>query len=89
MKLFVDFSENDTSLNIQFIQTSCVFSADFGEVVLIKTDNIYTGDYNVVPKIYQQVLETKDKVMTEDVTIEIIPLAKTINLSNGYTVTIG
>ena len=34
-------------------------------------------------------INTKDKVMIKDVSIEIIPLAKVINLSNGYTVTIG
>ena len=57
--------------------------------MLINTGDVYTKEYNVVPRVYQQLLETKDKIMIKNVTIEVIPLAKTINLSNGYTVTIG
>lgn len=89
MKLKVSFDENDSALDIRFIQTECTFHTDFGEVVLVKTDDVYQGDYNVIPRVYQQVLETKDKVMNDDVTVEIIPLAAVINLSDGYTVTIG
>ena len=89
MRLPVSFNEVDYHSDISFIQTECVFNTDFGEVVLVKTDEVYDGDYNVIPRVYQQTLETKDKVMLDDVTVEIIPLAKTKNLSNGYTVTIG
>ena len=89
MKLKVSFDENDSALDIRFIQTECTFHTDFGEVMLVKTDDVYQGDYNVIPRVYQQVLETKDKVMNDDVTVEIIPLAAVINLSDGYTVTIG
>lgn len=89
MKLKVNFDENDSALDIRFIQTECTFHTDFGEVMLVKTDDVYQGDYNVIPRVYQQILETKDKVMNDDVTVEIIPLAAVINLSDGYTVTIG
>ena len=89
MKLKVDFSEVDFHSTINFIQTECTFNTDFGEIFLVKTEDVYEGDYNVIPRVYQQILDTKDKVMLDDVTVEIIPLAKTINLSNGYTVTIG
>lgn len=89
MKLKVSFNEVDSCIQTKFIQTKCTFKANFGEVILVKTDEVYDGDYNVIPRVYQQVLETKDKLMLDDVTVEIIPLAKTINLSNGYTVTIG
>lgn len=89
MKLAIAFDEVDSYISTKFIQTECVFNTDFGEVVFIKTDDVYDGDYDVIPRVYQQVLETKDKLMLDDVTVEIIPLAKTINLSNGYTVTIG
>ena len=89
MKLKVDFEEVDAELNVQFIQTGCTFNIDFGEVVFVRTDEIYEGDYDVIPRVYQQVLPTKDKLMIDDVTIEIIPLEKTLNISNGYTATIG
>ena len=89
MKLRVSFDEIDSALDVNFIQTHCTFKADFGEVVLVKTDDVYEGEYNVTPRVYQQVLETKDKLMLDDVTVEVIPLSKVINPSNGYTVTIG
>ena len=89
MKLAVNFNEVDSCIAARFIQTECTFKTNFGEVFLVKTDDVYDGEYNVIPRVYQQVLETKDKVMLDDVTVEIIPLSQVINLSNGYTVTIG
>lgn len=89
MKLKVSFNEIDSTISTRFIQTECTFNTGFGEVFLVKTDEVYEGEYTVTPRVYQQVLETKDKLMLDDVTVEIIPLARTINLSNGYTVTIG
>lgn len=89
MKLKVSFNEVNSSLKTKFIQNECIFTTDFGEVTLVKTDDVYEGDYEVTPRVYSQVLETKDKLMIDDVLINVIPIAKTINLSNGYTVTIG
>ena len=89
MKLRVSFNEVDSYISTKFIQTKCTFNTNFGEIFQIRTDNKYEGDYNVVPRVYQQTLETKDKLMLDDVTVEIIPLSRVINLSNGYTVTIG
>ena len=89
MRLIVNFDEVDSHIATHFIQTECTFKTNFGEIFLVKTDDIYNGDYNIIPRVYQQVLETKDKVMLNDVTVENIPLSRVINLSNGYTVTIG
>ena len=89
MKLAVNFNEVDSYIITRFIQTECTFKTNFGEIFLVKTDDIYDGDYNVTPRVYQQILETKDKLMIDDVLINVIPMAKVINLSNGYTVTIG
>lgn len=89
MRLNVSFNEVDSFIATNFIQTKCTFNTNFGEVFLINTGETYDGDYNVTPRVYQQTLETKDKLMLDDITVEIIPLSKTINLSNGYTVTIG
>ena len=89
MKLRVSFNEVDSYISTKFIQTKCTFNTNFGEIFQIRTDDKYEGDYNVTPRVYQQTLETKDKLMLNDVTVEIIPLSRVINLSNGYTVTIG
>lgn len=89
MKLKVNFNEVDSYISTKFIQTKCTFNTNFGEIFQIRTDDKYEGNYNVIPRVYQQTLETKDKLMLDDVTVEIIPLSRVINLSNGYTVTIG
>ena len=89
MRLCVSFEEIDSALKVQFAQTECTFRADFGEVIFIKTDDTYVGDYDVIPRVYQQILETKDKLMLDDVTVEEIPIQTVINLSNGFTATIG
>lgn len=64
------------------------FTIDFGEVVYIDHDyDPYTGDYNVIPKTYDQVLSTNGKNMTDDVTVYEIPYAEVSN-TYGTTVTI-
>lgn len=89
MKLHINFDEVDSELAVNFIQTECTFNTDFGEVFFIQTGDVYDGAYTVTPRVYEQTLATKDKVMLDDVTVEVIPLSKVINFSNGYTVTIG
>lgn len=89
MRLKVSFDEVDSELKARFIQSECSFKVDFGEVIFIRTDEKYEGDYNVIPRVYEQVLPTKDKLMLDDVTVEVIPMMKVINVSNGYTATIG
>lgn len=48
----------------------------------------YTGPYVVTPKIVSQSLNTADKHLSEDVTIEPIPYYEVSN-QNGKTVIIG
>lgn len=48
----------------------------------------YTGDYNVIPRVYEQSLETRQKSMSNDVTIQEIPKAEVSNIY-GITITIG
>lgn len=49
----------------------------------------YDGDYQVVPKSTEQVLSTKDKKMTDDVTVKAIPYFETSNEEDGVTIFIG
>lgn len=89
MKVKVSFNEVDSDINAKFIQTECCFKTDFGEIFVVGTGEIYDGEYEVTPRVYQQILETKDKLMQDDVIVHVIPIAKTLNTSNGYTATIG
>lgn len=49
----------------------------------------YDGEYVVNPNFVEQILETKYKMMKDDVVIEPITVSKTTNPSGGNTVYIG
>ena len=49
----------------------------------------YSGPYDVTPRLTEQVLETNDKTMLDDVTIYQIPITYTSNPYDGKTVVIG
>ena len=50
---------------------------------------IYDGEYMVIPRLTEQVLETSGKKMADDVTVKEIPVTYTTNPYNGKTVLIG
>lgn len=74
----LDFEEEDNE-----------FSLDFGELTVIHTDyDPYMGPYQVIPKAWEdQILPTKDKNMTDDVTVFEVPYEETSN-PHGTTVVI-
>ena len=49
----------------------------------------YDGSYEVTPTIGQQILQTKNKMMVNDLTIKSIPYSESDNSAGGITVTIG
>ena len=49
----------------------------------------YHGDYEVDPRKVEQVLETKNKSMDDNVVVHAIYYAETINISGGNTAYIG
>ena len=49
----------------------------------------YEGDYTVVPRKEEQTLETKNKSMADDLTVEAIHYSEVENPSGGKTVNIG
>lgn len=61
----------------------------FGEVIEVQHGyDPYEGPYEVIPKPWlDQVLPTKDKTMTDDVTVFEVPYAEVAN-PHGTTVTI-
>lgn len=62
---------------------------DVDEVYGTSADQ-YEGNYIVTPKAFEQtVLETKSKLMLDDVTVLEIPYYRTSNPSGGDTIFIG
>ena len=49
---------------------------------------VYDGEYEVIPKVDAQLLETKNKSMTNDVQIQPIPYSEVSNPEGGVTVNI-
>ena len=49
----------------------------------------YAGDYRVIPKFTEKVLQTKNKLMKDNVSISPIEVARVTNPSGGTTVYIG
>lgn len=49
----------------------------------------YKGPYKTVPKVIKQTLNTKNKSMSLDVTIESIPYSEVSNPEGGKTIIIG
>ncbi len=49
----------------------------------------YRGEYVVDPRFEAQTLETKDKVMSDDVIVNPIEVARVTNPSGGKTIFIG
>ena len=49
----------------------------------------YEGPYEVIPAFDDQILETAEKTMSDDVVVKEIPVAEVSNPAGGLTLTIG
>lgn len=79
-------------IGVKFREISRTFSAEFGAVQTVTKyvgGEQYLGDYVVTPKVDEQRMATKNKVLIEDVTIKSIPFFNVSNTSGGSTVYIG
>ncbi len=57
-----------------------------GNLCVTKEYDAYAGSYDIVPKAFQsQTLETKDRVMKQDLHVEEVPYWETSNDANGKT----
>ena len=61
-------------------------NAEFGQFQVVTDAPVYDGPYSVTPQMEAQTLPTKAKLMSEDVTINEIPIYRVSNTSGGTTV---
>ena len=90
--LGVQFGQTDQKISVQLQENDKDFNAAFKgfQKVTEKPDvEIYSGKYDVTPKVDAQTLGTKQKYLTDDVRIRPIPYYDVGNLSGGSTVYIG
>ena len=80
-----ELAQRDETYNIILEEPSFAFSISEA-IQLINTDT-YNGEYVVKPKMFEgTVLPTKDKTMTDDVTVLEVPYYEVTNQSGGTTV---
>ncbi|MCQ2220064.1 MAG: hypothetical protein MJZ12_01650 [Prevotella sp.] len=80
------FKENE-KVKLMFTGDEVV-NISWAEGIKVLPDT-YGGPYDVIPTVEGLTLYTKDKTMTDDVTVEEIPFIEAENLQGGYTATIG
>lgn len=79
--------QNNFSIRLRH---STELTASFGEVQIVSDKYPeYEGPYEVTPKIQEQVLETRNTSMLDDVTVLEIPYEEVTNLGGGLTAVIG
>jgi hypothetical protein len=49
----------------------------------------YKGSYEITPRLEGQVVETKDKVLLDDLRVKEIPIQRVSNIGGGTTIYIG
>lgn len=91
MILDVQFDQIRAELDVRFDQIRTELDVDFGEITkVIETDvPHYLGAYVVTPGVDPVELETRNKIMDEDVHVKSIPYYDVGNTAGGSTVYIG
>ena len=90
----IKFQESGSSFKTQIKQDTAEIGTKFETndssfKLDISTDGeypVYNGNYRVTPKVTQQSLPTKNKVLVDDVTVNEIPFYNVENTSGGRTV---
>lgn len=86
----VTFSSDAMTFDVGMSIGDGSFSPAFDSIQPLTQDaEAYQGPYDVTPSVRRQHLETKDRLMRDDVTIREIPYFETSNDEGGNTIYIG
>lgn len=86
----VAFESTNNNFRTEFTNNAVNFDMSFDKVVKVYADDVYRGEYEITPKLYEDtVLFTSNLIMLNDMTIHEIPVTKTSNPYGGQTVLIG
>jgi hypothetical protein len=88
----VVFTSKDMSFNVDMKNENKSFTFGFDNIQTVTKEaeyEYYEESYSVTPKATSQVLETKSKLMKDDLTINKIPFFETSNEQGGNTIYIG
>lgn len=86
--LDVDYSYEEYEL---IVDDGDAYDVDLDTVIKVVTvtGDMYEGPYEVTPTLETQMLATRNKTMSDDVTVFEIPYAEVGNTAGGTTATIG
>ena len=86
MKLTIN---NKKNIDLDINNGKSVNSGGLEDSVFTYQAPVYNGEYNIIPKAYEeQVLQTKEKTLLENVTVQKVPYYEVSNSSGGNTVNI-
>lgn len=82
-----------TELSVDPVQFATGMETDIIEIdapmeIGVGLPDYYTGATTVIPSVVEQILETADKLMRDNITVEEIPYSQVSNPAGGWTVTI-
>ena len=88
MNISVKFTEISKTLPVKVEDNLENLATSVGEVQTVTKyigGEVYEGNYEVTPKLEAQSLPTKNKVLTDDVTVKSIPIFRVTSPSGGTT----
>lgn len=77
-----------SSINFSVASKEIGITVEKAAVVYMGGDP-YDGKYEIIPKLTQQILGTKNKLLAEDLLVDKIPITSVSNQSGGNTIIIG
>lgn len=89
MRFNAVFRQTDQRLDVHFESTDQRLDAtfeNFQQVTVLEDVEVYDGNYEVIPKVEAQVLQTRQKFMQEDLRVKAIPYYDVGNTAGGSTV---
>lgn len=82
-----ELARRDEEFTFTFEEPEVNFTIEESIIISGETYDVYRGEYVVTPKKDQQtILDTKEKLMADDVTVLKIPYHETSNQFNGKTI---
>lgn len=90
MLIKVKFRETQQKIGVSFQNSNQHIQIGFSQIQLVKEfGEAYEGDHIITPSRAEQIMPTKNKQMTDNVTVEAIPFYEVGNNSHGTTFIIG
>lgn len=84
----IDAQELDVEFN-QGLQELIVEFENLHEITVVGDVDYYTGEYDVTPLITAQTLYTQNKMMNDNVRVDMIPTRELENAAGGVTFIVG